>query len=102
MAGGGPEVGPALSVLDGFVILLGPVAQLVQADAPGHVDGRQRAVLAGLDRRHVGGCGAGELGKETRADEVRAFVGAVEALVPTLRTAGRKVTPAGRPDAVGV
>ena len=37
LAGADLEVGPAQFVLDGFVILLGPAAQPVQADDPGPV-----------------------------------------------------------------
>lgn len=42
LAGEDLEVGPAQFALDGFIILLGPTAQPVQADDPGHVGGRQR------------------------------------------------------------
>ncbi len=68
LAGAELEVGPAQFVLDGFVILLGPAAQPVQADDPGHVGGRQRVI----PQR------------------------------PTLRTADKKGTAAGRLAAVGV
>jgi hypothetical protein len=36
------EVGPVQFALDGFIILLGPAAQPVQANDPGHVGARQR------------------------------------------------------------
>ncbi|MFI9047037.1 hypothetical protein [Streptomyces sp. NPDC053427] len=89
LAGAEGEVGPPQFVLDGCVIVLGSAAQLVQADDFGHVGGRQWAVPARLDRRHVGGCGAVEFG-------------GVMPQRPTLRTVDTKVTTAGRPDAVGV
>jgi hypothetical protein len=42
LAGEELEVGPAQFALDGFIILLGPAGQPVQADDPGHVGARQR------------------------------------------------------------
>lgn len=98
LAGAGLEVGQDQFLLDGFVILLGPAAQPVQADDPGHEDGLQRAVLAGLDRRHTEGCGAVEFG-----DEVWAFAGAVEAVGnqrPERDALGAGQGGGGRDDAV--
>jgi hypothetical protein len=42
LAGEDLEVGPAQFALDGFITLLGPAAQPVQADDPGHADERHR------------------------------------------------------------
>jgi len=42
LAGEDLEADPFQFARDGFIILLGPAAQPVQADAPGHIGGRQR------------------------------------------------------------
>ena len=115
LAGADLEVRQDQFVLHGFVILLGPAAQPVQADVPGHVGGRQRAVSRGVP----GLPGTGVVRKQRpavvgRGHRLRQRGQRLAAVPrrrqgcdtvprrPTLRTADKTVTIAGRPDAVGV
>lgn len=115
LAGAELEVGQDQLVLHGFVILLGPAAQPVQADDPGHVGGRQRAVSRGVpglpgtgvvrkQRPAVVGRGhrLRQRGRRLVAVPRRRQGDDVIPQRPTLRTADKKVTAAGRPAAVGV